>query len=115
MYDVEAVISNKPDAPGLAMAASLGVKYVVELSVDRIGMILDGIKPDLVCMAGFMQILPGDVVERHTVMNIHPSLLPKYPGLHAVRQALDDGAKFSGCIVHLADAGVDTGRYAGDH
>lgn len=110
VYNVETVISNKPDAPGLAMAANLGVKCVVESSVDRIGMILDGIKPDLVCMAGFMQILPGDVVERHTVMNIHPSLLPKYPGLCAVRQALDDGAAYSGCTVHFADAGVDTGR-----
>lgn len=109
-YEVAAVISSREGAPGLAAAESLGVKCVVERSVDRIGTILDEMSPDLVCMAGFMKILPGDVVERHTVMNIHPSLLPKYPGLHAVRQALDDGAKFSGCTVHFADAGVDTGR-----
>ena len=109
-YSVECVISNKSDAPGLDMAAGLGVKCVVERSVDNIGRMLDGMKPDLVCMAGFMRILPAGVVERHTVMNIHPSLLPKYPGLHAVRQALDDGATYSGCTVHFADSGVDTGR-----
>lgn len=109
-YAVDAVISSRPDAPGLAAAASLGVKCAAEPSVDRIGGMLDEMGPDLVCMAGFMKILPGDVVERHTVMNIHPSLLPKYPGLHAVRRALEGGARFSGCTVHFADSGVDTGR-----
>ena len=109
-YSVASVISNKHDAPGLDMADSLGVECMVEPSLTDIGIMLDDIKPDLVCMAGFMRILPADIVERHTVMNIHPSLLPKYPGLHAVRQALDDGAKYSGCTVHFADSGVDTGR-----
>lgn len=109
-YDVEAVVSNKPDAPGLHMAGDLGVKCVVEPSVDGVAAALDRMRPDLVCMAGFMRLLPADVTERHRVMNIHPSLLPKYPGLHAVEQALADGAAYSGCTVHFADAGVDTGR-----
>lgn len=109
-YDVNVVISNRPGAPGLGIAARLGVKHIVEPSVDAIGGMIDDMAPDLVCMAGFMRILPARVVESHTVMNVHPSLLPKYPGLHAVRQALADGAAYSGCTVHFADSGVDTGR-----
>lgn len=110
IYGVEAVVSNKPEAAGLTVARNLGVRCSVEPSLDGIAHMLDGLQPDLVCMAGFMRILPADVTERHTVMNIHPSLLPRYPGLHAVRQALEDGATHTGCTVHFADAGVDTGR-----
>lgn len=109
-YTVKAVISNKPEAAGIAIAQGLGVHCIVEPSLDGIAGILDDLKPDLVCMAGFMRILPAEVTERHRIMNIHPSLLPKYPGLHAVRQAIKDGATHTGCTVHFADAGVDTGR-----
>ena len=109
-YTVEAVISNKLEAAGIALARDLGVRCAVEPSLDGIAKILDGLKPDLVCMAGFMRILPAEVTERHTIMNIHPSLLPRYPGLYAVRQAIEDGATYTGCTVHFADAGVDTGR-----
>ena len=109
-YLVEAVISNKPEAAGVTLARDLGVNCMVEPSLDGIARILDGLKPDLVCMAGFMRVLPAEVTERHTIMNIHPSLLPKYPGLHAVRQAIEDRATSTGCTVHFADAGVDTGR-----
>ena len=109
-YVVEKVISNKPDAPGLRIAERLGVECVAETSLDGIRDILDGAGPDLICMAGFMRILPADITENHMVMNIHPALLPKYPGLRGVKQALDDGATYSGCTVHFADSGVDTGR-----
>ena len=109
-YAVEAVISNKPDAAGLRVADGLGVQYMAEPSLDGIRDILDGMRPDLVCMAGFMRILPADLTERYCVMNIHPSLLPRYPGLRAVEQALNDGAAHSGCTVHFADSGVDTGK-----
>ncbi len=109
-YTIQAVISNKPEAGGLALAKDLGARCIVEPSLEGIAALLEDLQPDLVCMAGFMRILPADVTERHRVMNIHPSLLPKYPGLHAVRQALDDGATHTGCTVHFADAGVDTGR-----
>ena len=109
-YVVEAVISNKPDAVGLRVADGLGVRCMVEPSLNGIWDILDGMRPDLVCMAGFMRILPADLTERYRVMNIHPSLLPRYPGLRAVEQALNDGATSSGCTVHFADSGVDTGK-----
>lgn len=108
-YEVETVISNKPEAYGLQTAAKYGIKCVIEPSLEGIGRILDDKKPDLVCMAGFMRIMPGPLTERHTIMNIHPSLLPKYPGLYAIPQALKAGARYSGCTVHFADSGVDTG------
>lgn len=108
-YTVDMVICNKPDAVGISKAKDLGVQCIVESSLHNIENILNNMQPDLVCMAGFMRILPQNIVENHTIMNIHPSLLPKYPGLRAVKQALDDGAKYTGCTVHFADAGVDTG------
>lgn len=108
-YIISHVVCNKPEAAGVRVARDLGLKCVVEPSLDNIVCILDDLKPDLVCMAGFMRILPEDATERHRVMNIHPSLLPKYPGLHAVRQALQAGAKYTGCTVHFADSGIDTG------
>ena len=66
---------------------------------------------ELVCLAGYMRVLTGAFIDhfRHRVMNIHPALLPSFPGLHAQRQALRHGVKFSGCTVHFADEGVDTG------
>lgn len=109
-YTVEMVISNKPDAPGLKVAERLGIPCIVRESLHEIEYILYKMRPDLVCMAGFMRILPAHVTDEYRVMNIHPSLLPKYPGLRAVKQALDDGAVYSGCTVHFADSGVDTGK-----
>ncbi|MFQ5656558.1 MAG: phosphoribosylglycinamide formyltransferase [Candidatus Methylomirabilales bacterium] len=66
---------------------------------------------ELICLAGFMRVLSPVFIEhfRHRIMNIHPALLPSFPGLHGQRQALDHGVKFSGCTVHFADEGVDTG------
>lgn len=66
---------------------------------------------DLVCLAGFMRLLtPAFINEyRNRIMNIHPALLPSFPGLHAQRKALDHGVKFSGCTVHFVDEGIDTG------
>jgi phosphoribosylglycinamide formyltransferase 1 len=65
--------------------------------------------PDLVVSAGFMKILGKRFLERFTVVNTHPALLPAFPGAHAVRDALDYGVTVTGCTVHLVDAGVDTG------
>ena len=109
-YTVEMVISNKPDAPGLKVAKGLGVPCIARESLREIEYVLHKMRPDLVCMAGFMKILPAHLTDEYRVMNIHPSLLPKYPGLRAVKQALDDGAAYSGCTVHFADSGVDTGK-----
>ena len=66
-------------------------------------------QPDLVVSAGFMKILGKRFLERFTVVNTHPALLPSFPGAHAVRDALDYGVRVTGCTVHLVDSGVDTG------
>lgn len=72
---------------------------------------IDVFQPDLVVCAGFMRILPANVVRRFSpnLINMHPALLPLYPGAHAVRDALADGATETGCTVHIVDEGVDTG------
>ena len=69
-------------------------------------------KLNLICLAGYMKILSKNFIKNYKgkIINIHPSLLPKYPGAHAHRDALDDGAKITGCTVHLVDEGVDTGE-----
>ena len=66
-------------------------------------------QPDLVVSAGFMKVVGKRFLERFTMVNTHPALLPAFPGAHAVRDALDYGVAVSGCTVHLVDAGVDTG------
>jgi len=68
--------------------------------------------PDLICLAGYMRIIGPDVVNKYKnrIINIHPALLPSFPGLHAQKQALDGGAKVSGCTVHFVDEGCDTGH-----
>jgi phosphoribosylglycinamide formyltransferase-1 len=66
-------------------------------------------QPDLVVSAGFMKVVGKRFLERFTMVNTHPALLPAFPGAHAVRDALDHGAAVTGCTVHLVDAGVDTG------
>ena len=119
------VISNKPDAKGLKIAQKLGVKTeIIESSgikggnweYDRkIVAVLEkhGVtqRNGLVCLAGFMRIMSPEFI-RHfkgRIMNIHPAILPSFPGLHSQKQALDYGVKYSGCTVHFVDEGVDTG------
>ena len=122
------VISNRPGAPGLETARGLGVGTEVVDSGPFGGdgegrrrydaMVMDalrrhGVTPEggLVCLAGFMRILGPELVGayRNRILNIHPALLPSFPGLHSQRQALRYGAKVSGCTVHFVDAGTDTG------
>lgn len=119
------VISNKPDAKGLSIAKKLGVKTEVVDSQDfkgdrweydkKIIAVLEkyNVTPEngLVCLAGFMRIISPEFIKKYKnrIMNIHPALLPAYPGLHAQRQALEGGAKYSGCTVHFADEKVDHG------
>ncbi|MGI0089912.1 MAG: phosphoribosylglycinamide formyltransferase [Nitrosopumilaceae archaeon] len=119
------VISNKPDAKGLKIAKKFGVKIEVVDSSGIKGVSWDydkkivsileehGVTPTngLVCLAGFMRIMSPEFV-RHfkgRVMNIHPAILPSFPGLHSQRQTVEYGVKYSGCTVHFADEGVDTG------
>ncbi len=113
------VVSNVPDAAGLARAHELGLTALSLPSrgVDREDydrLLLDALRPRdpaLVCLAGFMRVLSPVFLAayRGRVLNIHPALLPSFPGLHAQRQALEHGVKVSGCTGHFVDEGVDTG------
>ena len=118
------VISNKSDAEGLIIAQKLGVKTEVIENENfknrwdydkKIISILEknGVTPKngLVCLAGFMRIISPEFVAKYKnkIINIHPALLPAFPGLHAQKQAIDYGSKYSGCTVHFVDSGVDTG------
>lgn len=108
------IISNR-EAAGIKTAQQYGIECSVIPDLDQIGKALKRLAPDLVCMAGFMRILPAEITKEHTILNIHPALLPMYPGLHAQRQAIKDDAKWSGCTVHFADEGVDTGHIIIQH
>ena len=117
--EVAVVISNRPDAPGLAIAESLGLKAIglsskgVERETfDRqLVALLQEHEVDLVCLAGYMRLLSGYFVRSFPmrILNIHPSLLPAFPGLDAQHQALLYGVKFSGCTVHFVDENLDSG------
>jgi phosphoribosylglycinamide formyltransferase-1 len=118
------VISNKPDAAGLKTASE---KYGVPTKVippdglkgwdydKKLVAALEeaGVTPKdgLVCLAGFMRIISPEFVRHYKmrILNIHPALLPSFPGLHAQKQAVDYGVKVSGCTVHFVDDGVDSG------
>ena len=113
------VISNIEDAAGLARAQEFGLtsiclpsKGIERAEYDRMLVkTLRSFDPALVCLAGFMRILSPEILREYPgrILNIHPALLPSFPGLHAQRQALQYGVKISGCTVHIADEGVDTG------
>ncbi len=116
---VLAVGSDK-DAAGLMHAEEFGVStFVVEPDkfdsrqdwAEVLASNINHLKPDLIVLAGFMKILPGLFIDRFSpkIINLHPSLLPNFPGAHAVRDALKSGEKVTGCSVHVVDAGVDTG------
>ena len=119
------VISNNSDAKGLKIAKKLGVNIEVIESKNFKGnrteydkkimniLVNYGVTPKngLVCLAGFMRIIsPGFVKKyKNRIINMHPALLPAFPGLNSQKQALDYGAKYSGCTVHFVDSGMDTG------
>lgn len=117
---IAAVISNKPDAKGLAFAASHGIPTAVvpnkefptrEAFDAALQETIDRFNPDLVVLAGFMRILTAPFVEHYAgrMLNIHPSLLPLFPGLHTHRQALDAGMAEHGATVHFVTAELDHG------
>jgi len=119
------VISNKSNAKGLAIAKKMGVQTVVIDSSKYKGKRLQFDKEiittlrkykvtptnGLVCLAGFMRIISPYFIKeyKNKILNIHPALLPAFPGLDAQKQAIEFGAKYSGCTVHFVDEGVDTG------
>lgn len=116
---IAVVISNKPEAAGLARARELGIatRCIPSKGKDRevfdreVVAVLKEFQVDLVCLAGFMRILSPYFVREFPcrILNIHPALLPAFPGEDAQRQALEHGVKFTGCTVHLVDEGTDTG------
>jgi phosphoribosylglycinamide formyltransferase-1 len=113
------VISNVAEAPGLARARDTGLTAIClpsrgadrEEYDRRLIAALRPFEPALICLAGFMRVLGSEFVRtyRGRILNIHPALLPSFPGLHAQRQALERGVRISGCTVHVVDEGVDTG------
>ena len=120
--EIAVVLSNKPDAPGLDSARSLGLKALVILQEGkgpdaraahdaRMIAALKDYEVDLVCLAGYMRIITPAFVESfpNRILNVHPSLLPAFPGLDAQHQAFDYGAKVAGCTVHFVDEAVDHG------
>lgn len=117
--EIAVVISNRPAAPGLDLARRRGLNAVCIPSkgLDReiydrmLAAELHKNAVDLVCLAGFMRLLSASFIREfpNRILNIHPSLLPAFPGLDAQRQALDHGVKISGCTVHFVDEDLDAG------
>ncbi len=119
-FQIVVVISDKEDARGLERAREFGLPAFFvspkelkpkEVYERKIVAILQEYRVDLVCLAGYMRIVGQQLLDAYKgrIMNIHPALLPSFPGLHAQQQALDYGVKVSGCTVHFIDSGVDTG------
>ncbi len=117
--EVAVVISDKSKAAGLQKASERGVKTVVIERLKRTreehdAEIITALKKynvELICLAGYMRLLSSEFIKtfHNRIINIHPSLLPAFPGLNAQRQALEYGVKFSGCTVHFVDEGLDSG------
>jgi phosphoribosylglycinamide formyltransferase-1 len=116
---IAVIISNKADAPGIESARRRGLKALIIPSKgvpreehDRLVVAaLEDHKVDLVCLAGYMRLLSPWFVQQfpNRILNIHPSLLPAFPGLEAQKQAFDYGVKVTGCTVHFVDADLDHG------
>ena len=116
---IAVVISNKPDAPGIAIARQRGLNALVIPSKGKsrgdhdreVVAALKQSEVDLVCLAGYMRLLSPWFVQQfpHRILNIHPSLLPAFPGLEAQEQAFAYGVKVSGCTVHFVDEELDHG------
>ena len=117
---VAVVVSDRKDAAGLERARVAGVRavhldpraYPDRVAFDdAVARVLAEHVVELVCLAGYMRVLSGEFVRRYRgrILNVHPALLPAFPGLHAQRQALEHGVKVAGATVHFVDEGVDTG------
>jgi phosphoribosylglycinamide formyltransferase-1 len=117
--ELSIVVSNKPNAPGLERAAARNIptRAIPSKGLERevydrqVAAVLREYKVDLVCLAGYMRLLSPFFVAAfpQRILNIHPSLLPSFPGLESQKQALDYGVKFAGCTVHFVDENLDAG------
>jgi phosphoribosylglycinamide formyltransferase-1 len=122
--EIVAVISDKPSAGGLDKAKALGIPTQVferktfASKAEHEAAILDALhalSPDIICLAGYMRIISGDFIKpfEGRILNIHPSLLPLFPGLHTHERALEAGVKVAGCTVHFVTEGMDEGPIIG--
>jgi len=117
--EIAVVISNKPDAAGLekAKARSIPARAIASKGLERevydrqVAAVLQEYRVDLICLAGYMRLLSPYFVAAfpERILNIHPSLLPAFPGLESQKQALEHGVKFAGCTVHFVDENLDAG------
>lgn len=118
--EIVAVFSDKAEAGGLARAEALGIPARAFLRRDyaskeaheaAILKALDALSPDLICLAGYMRLISGAFVSRYEgrILNIHPSLLPLFPGLNTHQRAIDAGMRIAGCTVHFVTEGMDEG------
>lgn len=118
--EIVAVFSDKAEAGGLAKAEALGIATRTFLRKDyaskdaheaAILEVLETLSPDLICLAGYMRLISGAFVNRYEgrILNIHPSLLPLFPGLHTHQRAIDAGMRVAGCTVHFVTEGMDEG------
>ena len=117
--EIATVISNRPDAPGIERAKSRNIPATVipskglerEAYDRQVVALLQANEVDLICLAGYMRLLSPYFVAAfpNRILNIHPSLLPSFPGLESQRQALEYGVKFAGCTVHFVDENLDAG------
>ena len=118
--EIVCVISNRPDAAGIQRARDFGyAAHVIDHKAfanraaheEEVLRVLDEVRPDFIALAGYMRLLGASFIERyrHRIVNIHPSLLPAFPGVDAQAQAVAYGVKVSGCTVHLVDEHLDAG------
>jgi phosphoribosylglycinamide formyltransferase-1 len=117
--EIVLVVSNRADAPGLERARERGIATAVVPSKGRardeqereVIAAIEAARAEWLCLAGYMRLLSPEFIGRfpNRIVNIHPALLPAFPGLDAQHQAFEYGARVSGCTVHLVDAGCDTG------
>lgn len=118
--EISVVFSNKEDAKGLDYAKKENIEVIVIPSKDYNNRqeydkkIVEALKPyniNLICLAGYMRIVTHELIKAYEnkIINIHPALLPSFKGLHAQKQALEYGVKYSGCTVHFVDDGMDSG------
>lgn len=117
--EIACVISNIPSAAGLDYAREHGLRTLSmpskgiprEVFDQHLIAALNEHRVDLICLAGYMRLLSPGFIQAFSgkILNIHPSLLPSFPGLHAQKQALDHGVKIAGCTVHWVDEGLDSG------
>lgn len=112
---IECVISDNSKAAGVKIAQQANIPtFIIEKSnyTLQLNNILNDFNIKVICLAGFMNILPSSFIQLWTnkIINIHPSLLPSFKGLHAQTQAIKAGVKIAGCTVHFVDNGIDTGK-----